>query len=334
MIITRAPYRISFFGGGTDYPEWFSKNGGSFLSLSINKYAYIALRVKPAFVEKRYRVSWRLQEDVTEIGKIKHPIVRESLLHHGFNDGLDITYLGDLPSGTGLGSSSAFTVALNHALLTSIGKNSNAKDLSSLAYFIERDKLKEVIGIQDQIATAYGGFNKVKINKDASYELSKITMSAEDEQEFVNRCVLVFTGINRRASSIAEQKVKNFDNKSEILKKMTQKVNDAYEIIKQQDYISFGKLLHENWLLKKSLSNVISNTRIDEMYDFAIENGAKGGKLLGAGSGGFLLFFCDSVLNKNKLQSKFSESEIVNFEISKSGSEIILNDKCEKNELL
>ena len=177
MIITRAPFRVSFFGGGTDYEEWYSKHGGSFLSLAINKYAYITIRVKPDFLEKRFRVSWRLQEDVSKISQIKHPIVRHSLLMNNFKAGVDITYLGDLPSGTGMGSSSAFTVALNHALLTAKNIKPNAKELAKFAYQVERKKLKEVIGIQDQIASAYGGFNFVEIKKSGKFKINKVNLS-------------------------------------------------------------------------------------------------------------------------------------------------------------
>ena len=177
MIVARAPYRISFFGGGTDYPEWFQNHGGAFLSLAIDHYCYIALRIKPPFQEKRYRVAWRITEDVNSINSIKHPIVKHSLNFMKINDGMDINYVGDLPGGSGLGSSSAFTVALNHALHTTLGNKPNALELANQAYFIEREKLEETIGIQDQIATAFGGFNYVIIKRDGSYIIEKVLLT-------------------------------------------------------------------------------------------------------------------------------------------------------------
>ncbi len=323
MIITRAPFRVSFFGGGTDYPEWFSKNGGAFLSLSIDKYAYITLRVKPAFLEKRYRVSWRLQEDVSKISQIKHPIVKHSLISNNFSDGVDITYLGDLPGGSGVGSSSSFTVALNHALMTAKKKKVSPRKLTKFSYMIERDKLREVIGIQDQIAASYGGFNYVSIKKDGNFKVNKISLSNTRMKNFEDRIFILYTGISRRASSVAERKVKSIQKKEKLLFEMLNFVKDGYNMLHNNEFNDFGKLLHENWHLKKSISSVISNSRIDEMYEYGIDKGALGGKLLGAGSGGFLLFFCKNVKERNKLASKFDKNEVLFISKSKSGSEVI-----------
>ena len=326
MIITRAPFRISFFGGGTDYPEWFENYGGAFLSLSIDKYAYITLRVKPAFLETRYRVSWRLQEDVSKISQIKHPIVRYSLIENNFDSGVDITYLGDLPGGTGVGSSSAFTVALNHALMTAKDINPSSSDLSKLAYKIERERLKEVIGIQDQIASSFGGFNYVNIEKNGTYKINKISLSNESLDKFLDRCVLFYTGISRRASSVAEKAVVNIKRKESTLHKMRELVEEGYNSLLKNDFDNFGKLLHENWLLKKSISEEISNNRIDEIYEMGLNNGAIGGKLLGAGSGGFILFLCKNSGKKQDFIKKFSADEIVQFKNSTKGSEVIFKE--------
>ncbi len=327
MIITRAPFRVSFFGGGTDYVEWYSKHQGSFLSLAINKYAYITLRVKPSFLEKRFRVSWRLQEDVSNISQIKHPIVRHSLLYNKFKDGVDITYLGDLPSGTGMGSSSAFTVALNHALFQAQKKNSNPKDLAKCAYIIEREKLKEVIGIQDQIASAYGGFNYVQIKRNGNYRLNALKMSDDSMQKFCDRCLLLHTGISRRASSVAERKVKKIIKKENIMHAMSDYVKEGYDQLLNNNFSDFGSLLNDNWKLKKSLSHEISNPRIDDLYNFGLKNGALGGKLLGAGSGGFLLFFCKSKRARTNLIKKLNTSEAVCFNLSKTGSETVFKEE-------
>jgi D-glycero-alpha-D-manno-heptose-7-phosphate kinase len=326
MIITRAPFRVSFFGGGTDYVEWYSKYGGSFLSLAINKYAYVTLRVKPPFLEKRYRVSWRLQEDVSSISKIKHPIVRHSLLYNKFKDGVDITYLGDLPSGTGMGSSSAFTVALNHALFQAQKKSLKAKDLAKCAYIIERKKLKEVIGIQDQIASAYGGFNYVKIKKNGSYNIKALEISDNLIQNFCDRCLLLHTGISRRASTVAEKKVKNIIKKEKITHAMLEYVKEGYSLLLGKKYDDFGYLLNDNWRLKKSLSEEISNSRIDDLYNFGLKNGALGGKLLGAGSGGFLLFFCKSSRARLNLIKKLNTPDAICFNLANNGSETVFKD--------
>ncbi len=322
MIVARAPYRVSFFGGGTDYPEWFENHGGAFLSLAINHYCYITLRIKPPFQEKRYRVSWRIAEDVSSVKAIKHPIVRHSLECMNVNAGLDITYTGDLPGGSGLGSSSAFTVALNHSLHAARGHSPNQYELAKQAYHIERDKLEEVIGIQDQIATAFGGFNYVSIQQDASYHIEKVLLTKSQLTNFFKRLVLVYTGISRLASSVAEKKVQDIKNKVSIVSEMQGMVDEARDLVINDKYDEFGKLLHQNWLLKKSISDVVSTVEIDNLYDYALKNGALGGKLLGAGSGGFMLFFCAED-KKEDLSKIFDTKMVVPFEMSELGSTIV-----------
>lgn len=328
MIVSRAPYRVSFFGGGTDYPEWYSEHGGAFLSLAINHYCYITLRVKPPFQEKRYRVSWRIAEDVSSIKSIKHPIVRHSLETMKVNLGLDITYTGDLPGGSGLGSSSAFTVALNHSLHAANGKKPNEYELAQEAYDIERNKLEETIGIQDQIATAFGGFNHVVINKDGTYKLEKVLLTESQLKNFIDRCVLVYTGISRLASSVAEKKVNDIKNKVSIVSNMQCMVDEARVLLQKEKFDEFGKLLHENWLLKKSISSIVSTEEIDKIYERALKNGAIGGKLLGAGAGGFMLFFCKEG-QKNNLTKIFDTKMVVPFQICEAGSKIVYKE--EKN---
>jgi len=328
MIVARAPYRVSFFGGGTDYPEWYTNHGGAFLSLAINHYCYITLRVKPSFQEKRYRVSWRIAEDVNSIKSIKHPIVRHSLESMKVTSGLDITYTGDLPGGSGLGSSSAFTVALNHSLHAANGNKPNEYELAKEAYHIERIRLQETIGIQDQIATAFGGFNHVVIQKDGNYQLEKILLTKEQLGEFLGRLVLVYTGISRLASSIAEKKVEEIKNKVSIVSEMQDMVSEARSLLQNEKYNEFGKLMHKNWMLKKSISSVVSTREIDELYDAAMANGALGGKLLGAGAGGFMLFFCKEG-QRERLTKVFETKMIVPFKICNEGSKIVYEE--EKN---
>ena len=240
MIVARAPYRISFFGGGTDYPEWFRDHGGAFLSLAINHYCYIALRVKPPFQEKRYRISWRITEDVNNIESIKHPIVKHSLKYMKIDNGMDINYVGDLPGGSGLGSSSAFTVALNHALHTTLGNKPNALELANQAYHIERQKLNETIGIQDQIATAFGGFNYVIIKKDGSYIIEKVLLTKKQIEYFLSRVILVYTGISRLASSVSEKKVKDIVKKESIVSEMQEMVLEGNKLIQQELMVPYN----------------------------------------------------------------------------------------------
>ena len=325
MIVARAPYRISFFGGGTDYPEWFQNHGGAFLSLAIDHYCYIALRIKPPFQEKRYRVAWRITEDVNSINSIKHPIVKHSLNFMKIKDGMDINYVGDLPGGSGLGSSSAFTVALNHALHTTLGNKPNALELANQAYFIEREKLEETIGIQDQIATAFGGFNYVIIKRNGSYIIEKVLLTKKQIENFLNRIILVYTGISRLASSVSEKKVKEIVQKESVVKEMQEMVIEAKKLIQQDKIDEFGTLLDKNWQLKRSISNIISNNEIDNLYSLAISNGALGGKLLGAGAGGFLMFLCKEG-EKEKLSKIFDTKMIVPFGLCNQGSQIVYNE--------
>lgn len=326
MIVTRAPYRVSFFGGGTDYPEWFEKNGGCFLSLTINHFCYITLRVKPPFQEKRYRVSWRIAEDVNNIESIKHPIVRNALQKLDIKSGLDITYTGDLPGGSGLGSSSAFTVALLQSLYASISKYPNSYELAKAAYDIERKKLKEIIGVQDQIATAFGGFNHVLIKKDGSYDIKDVLLSEDDIENLFDRLVLLYTGVSRLASSVAEKKVADIMKKTEIIKEMQTLPLEALSLLQKGKLDDFGKLLHENWLLKRSISAVVSNAEIDNLYSLAMDNGALGGKLLGAGSGGCILFFCKEG-SKKKVENIFNKKMIIPIKLSSEGSKVVYNEE-------
>jgi D-glycero-alpha-D-manno-heptose-7-phosphate kinase len=327
MITTRSPYRISFFGGGTDYEDWYSSNGGAFLSLAINYYTYITLRIKPKFQQKEFRILWRLAEEVQDINDIQHPIVREILKEFGYEDtGLDISYIGDLPGGAGMGSSSAFTAALIMALKTHTKENISPYELSKLSYFIEKQKLNETVGIQDQIATSFGGFNKVEIERDGNFQVVPVNLSAYSFNNFVNRLVLVYTGTTRRATDVAEKKVQNMNEKSRDYTKMYEMVSYAQSLLLNDKLDDFGKLMHEAWEIKRGLSDVMSNKVIDDIYDIGINNGALGGKLLGAGGGGFVLFMCKENM-REKLISKFSKNSVVPLKISFAGTQVVYNER-------
>lgn len=327
MILSRSPYRISFFGGGTDYEDWFSLNGGAFLSMAINYYTYITLRVKPEFQVKKFRVLWRLAEEADSIESIKHPIVRETLKLFKYDKGLDISYIGDLPGGSGMGSSSAFTSALVKAIYEDMKKELNSYELANISYNIEKNKLCETVGIQDQIATSFGGFNSVQINKDGSYQISPINLSTESLENFLQRLVLVYTGQTRRATDIAESKVKNIVNKEKEYKAIQDMVSEAKNYLLKNDIKNFGLLMNDAWHIKRELSSCITNKEIDKLYNYGIENGAIGGKILGAGGGGFLLFVCKEG-EKNNLEKKLISinRSVVPFKISKNGTKIIYNE--------
>ena len=325
MIITKSPYRISFFGGGTDYESWFSEHGGAFLSLTINYFTYITLRVKPAFQEKKFRVLWRLSEEVESIDQIQHPIVREILNFYKYHDkGLDISYIGDLPGGSGMGSSSAFTAALLMAVHTEMKKKINPYDLANLSYDIEKNKLKETVGIQDQIATSYGGFNNVIIEKNGEYKISPVNLSASSLRAFIDRLVLVYTGKTRRATAMAKKKVENMSDKKQSYHTLQSMVSEAYETLISNDFDNFGYMLNETWQIKKELSDSISNSAIDDLYNLGLKNGAIGGKLLGAGGGGFILFLTKDGEKENFVK-KMNNFVSVPFELSSKGTEVIYN---------
>jgi D-glycero-alpha-D-manno-heptose-7-phosphate kinase len=326
MIVARSPYRISFFGGGTDYADWYSVHGGAFLSMAINYYTYITLRVKPKFQEKEFRVLWRLAEEVKSIDDIKHPIVRETLKEFNYDRGLDISYIGDLPGGSGMGSSSAFTAALIKSIYDDMKKDINPYELAQITYEIESKKLKEVVGIQDQIATAFGGFNCVKINKDSSYVISPVNLSTSSLNQLTERMILVYTGQTRRATSIAESQVKNMKNKTQEFSCLQDMVEKGMNFLLENNIDEFGKLLHEAWIIKRDLSSSVTNNEINTLYNYGMQKGALGGKILGAGGGGFLLFICKEGDRKNFI-SKLKNKVVVPVKLSTEGTKIVYSEK-------
>ena len=327
MITTRSPYRISFFGGGTDYEDWYSNHGGGFLSFAINYFTYITLRIKPKFQEKEYRVLWRLAEEVKNIEDIQHPIVRETLKEFGYHDtGLDISYIGDLPGGAGMGSSSAFTAALILAIKTHQKNFITPYELSYLSYDIEKNKLKETVGIQDQIATSYGGFNKVIIDKDGTSHVTPVNLSSNNLKNFLDRLVLVYTGTTRRATDAAEKSVKNINTKKDYFQSLFDMVDESHNLLLKNNLNDFGKLLHEAWLVKRKLSDDMSNKLINDLYDHGMKNGALGGKLLGAGGGGFVLFMSEEGM-KEKLIGCLKKNTIVPVKVCFEGTQVVYEER-------
>ena len=323
MIISKTPFRVSFFGGGTDYPAWYEKNGGVVLSTTIDKYCYISVRYLPPFFEHKHRIVYSKIENVKYVNKIQHPIVRTLLKLSGIKKGLEVHHDGDLPARSGIGSSSAFTVGMVNSLSALKGKIVSKDYLAKQAIFIERHILKEDVGSQDQIAVAYGGFNKIIFHNDHNFRVEPITLHKEKIKQLQNHLMLFFTGLSRYSSKIAHDQVKNTDNNKEKLSAMVEMVNHAIEILNgNSDIIKFGKLLHESWQLKKRLSKRISNSVIDKMYQRALSNGAVGGKILGAGGGGFMLLFVPPE-KQNKLRHVLKDFLEVRFAFEKDGSQII-----------
>lgn len=325
MIITKTPLRISFFGGGTDYPIWVKEYGGAVLSTSINKYSYLQVQYIPPFFPYKTKVIWSKIETVNNIDEITHPSVRETIRFMNFdNNGLSIHYNGDLPALSGMGSSSSFTVGLLHALYGLKGIIPNKKKLAEEAIHIEQNCVKEDVGSQDQVATTFGGFNKIEFHKTGDFTVIPIILHEKRLIDLQKHMMLFFTGFSRIASEITIEQIKNIPNKTKELHAMHDMVNEAILILNNDgDWLyDFGKLLHKSWELKRRLSSKISNDTIDDFYERAIRAGAIGGKLLGAGGGGFLLIYARPEDQEN-VRKALSELLYVPFIFENTGSQII-----------
>jgi len=326
MIISRTPFRISFFGGGTDYPVWYKKNGGSVLSTAINKYCYINCRVLPPFFEHNIRVVYSQIENRNSYEEVQHPSVRETMRFLGVDTGLEIHHDGDLPARSGLGSSSAFTVGLLHALYALKGYTADKKRLAEESIFIEQELIRETVGSQDQIAAAYGGLNHICFAKDGGFHVHPVVVSRERQKELTGNLMLFYTGVKRMASDVAKSYTTMTQDRRKQLKKIGGFVNDGLSILTgNQDIMEFGRLLHESWLQKRSLSEKVSNSYVNNIYEAAMNNGAIGGKLLGAGGGGFLLLFVPPEYRK-RVRLALNNLIHVPFDIDHAGSQIIFSE--------
>ncbi len=292
MIISRTPFRISFFGGGTDYPDWYRKHGGAVLATTIDKYCYITARHLPPFFEHRICLVYSKIEYCQTIEEIAHPSVREVLRFLDVQRGVEIHHDGDIPARSGMGSSSAFTVGLLHALYALKGQMVSKHQLAMESVHLEQDVLKETVGSQDQVLAAYGGFNHITFAPNGEISVRPVTLSRERMQELNAHLMLFYTGIKRTASTIADTYVNDIDDKRRQLRLMRELVDEGVSILGGgQDLGGFGELLHEAWQAKRSLSAKVSNSYVDDIYDQARAAGAIGGKLIGAGGGGFIVFF-------------------------------------------
>ncbi|HLB59751.1 MAG TPA: kinase [Bdellovibrionota bacterium] len=326
MIISRTPYRISFFGGGTDYPVWYREHSGAVLSTSINKYCYITCRYLPPFFNHHSHIVYSRVEAVQSNDEIEHPAVREALKYLSISDGVEIHHDGDLPARTGLGSSSSFTVGLLHSLYALKQQMVTKMQLATEAIHMERDILKEHVGSQDQACAAFGGFNRISFSTDDRLRVDPVIIHQERLWDLENHLMLFFTGFSRIASHVAKKQIQNTKMKSSELQTMYEMVEEAITLLAgNSDISAFGELLHEGWLLKRSLSDAISTSDIDEIYSAARESGAIGGKLLGAGGGGFMLLFVPPE-DQAHVRERLNDLLHVPFRFEAGGSQVIFYD--------
>jgi D-glycero-alpha-D-manno-heptose-7-phosphate kinase len=326
VIITRTPYRISFFGGGTDYPAWYRQHGGAVLASTIDKYCYLSCRFLPPFFEHRIRVVWSKIEVCQRRDEIQHPAVREVLRHVGIERGVEIHHVGDLPARSGMGSSSAFTVGLLHAMYALKGQITSKSQLALESVAIEQDRLKEAVGSQDQILAAHGGLNHIVFGRDGEISVNPLTLSADLTQQLCAHLMLFYTGLTRTAAEVAESYVQRPTGKARHMRALGQMVEEGLAILNDGgDLLRFGRLLHDAWEAKRSLSTRVSNEEIDNLYAEARAAGAIGGKLTGAGGGGFMLLFVEPH-NRARVRERLSGLLHVPFRFSFGGSQVVFFD--------
>ncbi len=323
MIITSTPLRISFFGGGTDYPIWYRENGGSVLATTIDKSCYITCRRLPPFFEYHSRVSYSKVENVRRNDAIEHPSVRACLQYLGIEEGVEIHHVADLPARTGLGTSSAFTVGLLLGLYALREQMRDKQTLAAEAIHVEQELLKEAVGAQDQVSAAYGGFNRINFLPDGSIEVKRVLAAQSRLAELEQHLALYFTGFARTASEIAQEQLRVTPQRKKELDTMLQFVDEAEAIVRStsRSLDEFGRLLHETWQVKRTLTQKITNASIDEIYEAGLSAGALGGKLLGAGGGGFMLFYVPPE-RRDALRIRLKKLLCVPFSFSTRGSHV------------
>jgi len=325
MIITRTPFRISFFGGGTDYPIYYKEHGGAVLSTTINKYCYITCRYLPPFFDHKFRIRYTRREETQTVDEIVHPSARECLKYMGIEKGVEIVHTGDIPALSGIGSSSSFTVGLLNALYALRGEVVTKRRLAFDAIHVEQDLIGEPVGSQDQTAAAFGGFNHIEFGgRKEGIFVQTIPIDGE-KLDYLQTCLLFyFTGFPRYASKVSQEQVIQTPKKINELNLMKEMVDEAINILngpvdKLQE---FGKLLNESWMIKRNLTDLISNDSIDEIYQAAMSAGALGGKLCGAGGGGFILLYVPPE-NQAKVKEKLKDLLLVPIRFENLGSHLV-----------
>lgn len=331
MIISRTPFRVSFFGGGTDYPAWYRKHGGAVLASTIDKYCYITCRYLPPFFEHKTRIVYSKIENCQTVDEIIHPAAREVIRFTGIDRGLEIHHDGDLPARSGMGSSSSFIVGLLNALYALKGRMSNKHQLAMESIHIEQDILKETVGSQDQVSAAHGGLNHITFSPNGEISVRPITIPPERIRELNSHLMLFYTGIKRTASHVAESYVSDINCKKRQLRLTKDLINESISILADShDMIGFGELLHESWEAKRTLSPIVSNPMIDDIYKEALSAGALGGKITGAGGGGFMLLFAPPGAQK-RIRERLGKLIYVPFKFEFSGSQIIFFGPQQEN---
>lgn len=325
MIVVRTPFRVSFVGGGSDLPSYYRRNGGAVVSATIDKYMFIVLH--PYFHDK-IRIKYSRMEDVERVEDIEHPIVRECLMWRQIPKGMEIASFADVPAGTGLGSSSAFTVGLLHALHAHQGERTSPAELAAAACNVEIDRLREPIGKQDQYACAFGGLNFIRFHSNEDVDVEPVGLSADGQRELERRLLLFYLGRERSAGSILSEQSQNMNNLSMVTRvdAMVELAERFRHALEAQRFHECGDLLNEHWLLKRELAEGISNGFVEQVYARAINAGAAGGKLLGAGGGGFLLLYCEPK-SQVSVRQELKELREMPFRFSDSGSRVIFSDE-------
>lgn len=324
MIITRTPFRISFFGGGTDYPVYYKEHGGAVLSTTINKYCYITCRYLPPFFDHKFRIRYTSKEEINDIEEIRHPSVRECLRFLEIDKGIEMVHSGDIPAMSGIGSSSSFTVGFLNALYSLKGIMATKRKLAYDAIHVEQNLIGENVGSQDQVAAAFGGFNRIEFGGNEGIFVQPITIGKSRAKELENSLLFYFTRFSRFSSEVAGEQIKETPNKHKDLSVMREMVDEAVGILNSNhgSINDFGKLLHESWMLKKSLTNKISNGDIDDIYAAARQAGALGGKLCGAGGGGFMLLLVPPEFQL-KVKEALKKLLLVPFRFESIGSHVV-----------
>jgi D-glycero-alpha-D-manno-heptose-7-phosphate kinase len=325
MIISRTPFRVSLFGGGTDHPAWFREHGGAVLGMAINKYCYISVRPLPPFFAHRSRIVYSQVELVNNNSDIKHPVVRNVLSEMNIREGLEIHHDADLPARSGLGSSSSFTVGMVNAINALKGRMVSKQELAREAIRIEQDVLKESVGCQDQLWAAHGGFNRIDFHQDGEFDVRQVMVKPERINELLDSTMLFFTGFSRLSSDFAGKQVENIKNRTAHLRSLRDMVDEALSILtnERRPIAELGELLHQSWLLKRELADTVSTPLIDEIYEAGRDAGAIGGKLLGAGGGGFMLFIVDPE-KTDAVRERLKHLVHVTFGVDHNGSKIVM----------
>lgn len=327
MITCRTPFRISLFGGGTDYPAWYLHHGGSVLGMTINKYCYLTVRALPPFFEHKHRVVYSRIELVKEISEIEHPSVRAVMREMGIRKGLEIHHDGDLPARSGLGSSSSFTVGLLNVLHAFQGKMISAKALAEEAIRIEQEVIGEAVGSQDQVWAAHGGINRIDFQQGGGFDVRAVVIDAERRAALNDHMMLFFTGFSRVAAVLEKEKIANVQNLKTQLRALGAMVDEGIQILQNRNcpIVEIGDLLNEAWRLKKEMSDKVSTPAIDEIYEAALDAGATGGKILGAGGGGFMLLIAPPE-NQESVRERLADLTHVSIKIGSPGSRITVYD--------